>query len=236
MKLKDLVHNWLLGGADPQVGLRLFLDYCQVQKSAARIISKNPDMHLQLIKIALLKKAELPYNIVIAPASTVIASEAKQSQNSQATKVRNQWPFLADPDCPPELKLLISDKITAYRNCVQHYEQLPNATTAQQQLITVQALVTNFINNHDIYKELKHYKDTGKILGQHAIFAQYQRILDLRNLQIMDLFKKKQNLEHAIWRTNSKIKKDKRPDLLHGRQEKLKEFKMQLAEVDRLLS
>lgn len=45
----------------------------------------------------------------------------------------------------------------------------------------------------------------------------------------------KKNLEYSIWRNESKIKKEKRPDLLHSRQEKIKELKMELVEVDRLL-
>lgn len=245
MKLQDLVHNWLLGGADPQVGLRLFIDYCSPNKAVARIISKSPEQHLQTIRLTLLKKAELPYTTSVIPAvSPVIPTAVEGSNNSarytgnnnQPPKLRNQWPFLANPECPSELKLLISDKITAYRNCVQEYDNISNATSTQEQHNAVRSLVTNFINNHNIYKELKTYKDTGKVLGQHAIFAQYQRLRDLRELNTMDLFKKKKNLEHAIWRNESNIKKSKRPDLLQSRQEKIKELKMQLAEVDRLLS
>lgn len=240
MTLSSLVHNWLLGGADPQVGLRLFMDYCEPNKAISRILSKDPSKHLQTIKSSLLKKAELPYTTSVIPTTTsVISTEAERSNDTarkQVNKLRNQWPFLSDPECPPELKLLISDKITAYRNCAQEYNNLSNATTANEQHNAVRSLVTNFINNHDIYKELKHYKDTGMILGDHTIFAQYQRIKDLRSLQTMDLFKKKKNLEHAIWRNERNIKSDQRADLLHTRQEKIKELKMQLAEVDRLLS
>src|SRR5690606_3083759 len=159
----------------------------------------------------------------------------QQLTDTNRGKIRSDWPFLADPECPPELKLLISDKITAYRNCIQEYDNLSKATSASELLNTVRSLVTSFIANHDIYKELKNYKDTGKVLGEHKIFVQYKRIKELRNLNTMDLFKKKKNLEYSIWRNESKIKKDKRPDLLHSRQEKIKELKMELAEVDRLL-
>src|SRR5690606_4957300 len=95
-----------------------------------------------------------------------------EPQTNDKRKIRSDWPFLADPECPPELKLLISDKITAYRNCIQEYENLPKAISASEQLNTVRSLVTNFIANHDIYKELKYYKDTGKVLGEHKVFAQ----------------------------------------------------------------
>lgn len=232
MTLQNLVHNWLLGGADPEVGLRLFMDYTNPSLPIARMISRSPEKHLQTIKVALLQQVELPLDTSIVSVAKVTYNEP---QTNDKRKIRSDWPFLADPECPPELKLLISDKITAYRNCIQEYENLPKATSASEQLSTVRSLVTNFIADHDIYKELKHYKDKGKILGQHKIFAQYKRIKDLRNLNSMDLFKKKKNLEYSIWRNESKIKKENRPDLLHSRQEKIKELKMELAEVYRLL-
>lgn len=228
MDLSTLVHNWILGGADPEVGFRLFMDYCEPNNAIARVVSKDPLRHLQIIKLALFKKANLPY-------TTAIASQEKLSVSS-LPKLRNQWPFLADPECPPELKLLISDKITAYRNCVQEYNNLTEASSSAAQHIAVRALVTNFINNHDIFKELKHYKETKKVLGEHRIFAQYKRLREFRNSSTMELIKKKKNLEHAIWRNESNIKKDPRAELFHKRTEKIKELKMQLSEVERLLS
>lgn len=233
MTLQNLVHNWLLGGADPEVGLRLFLDYVQPPLPIARIISKHPARHVQAIRVALLKKADLPLDLSIISSS---GPASREPQLASGGKIRNDWPFLSDPECPPELKLLISDKITAYRNCIQEYERLPDAATPAEQLSTVRALVTNFIANHEIYRELKHYKDTGKVLGEHNIFAQYQRIKDLRNLNSMDLFRKKKNLEFSIWRNENKIKKEDRPDLLHARREKIKALKLELAEVERLLT
>ncbi len=232
--LKNLVHNWLLGGADLEVGLRLFLDYTNPNLNVARIISKKPERHFQAIRTALLKAAELPFDF------SVITEPSVENNNTRALKenrfkLRGQWPFLADPECPPELKLLISDKITAFTKCGDLYGKLTDAKSKEEELGTVSSLVENFINNHEIYKELKHYSDYGRVLGKHVIFFQYQRIKDLRNLTTMDLFNKKKNLENNIWRTQSKIKKEKRADLLPGRELKLKELKMQLAEVNRLL-
>lgn len=230
INIQNFVHNWLLGGADHEVGLRLFMDYTNPSKPIARIVSKNPKIHLGIIKAALLKKAGLPYDIEIQPNSI-----QKTSLDEPKRKIRSDWPFLADPECPPELKLLISEKITAYSNCIQFYNKLTDAGSLNDQLLIVGTLVSNFINNHEIYQELNHYKGTGKVLGKHAIFEQFKRIKILRNLPTMDLFKKKKNLEHAIWRNESKIKNEKRNDLLPDRQNKVKELKLQLAEVNRLL-
>ena len=232
--MKDLVHNWLLGGADPEVGLRLFMDHCNPSLVTARIISREPSKHLQVVRTALLKASGLSFDF--RPSISLEAKTVQSgSDNSNRPKLRNQWPFLAEPTCPPELKLLVSDKITAYNECVREYGNLTAAVSPEEQLKSVRNLVESFISNHEIFKELKHYSDTGKVLGKHQIFQQYQRIKDLRNLNTLALFDKKKNLEHAIWRNESKIKKEKREDLLPARRNKIKELKMQLAEVMRLL-
>lgn len=228
MEVKNLVHNWLLGGADPEVGLRLFMDYVHANSAVSRLISKNPDRHLQTIRISLLKAAGLPLTFSVEQKK--IASQPQKEDY----RLRNQWPFLADPECPPELKLLISDKITAYTICVSEYDNL-TAGTHEDQLRSVSRLVDNFINNHRIFKELEHYNKNKSVLGEHEVFSQYKKLKALRGMTTMDLFKKKKNLENNIWRTESKIKNEKRQDLLSGRESKLKEFKMLLAEVNRLL-
>lgn len=232
--LTNLIHNWLISGADVEVGLRLFIDYAKPSKTVLRIVSKNPGKHLQTIKIALFKAADIPLDFT-APANTLIDTTALEGRKNSSIKLRNQWPFLSDPGCPPELKLLISDKITVFTNCVQLYNGLTNVTNNEEQLHTTSKLVDNFIENHKIYKELKHYLDNRKVLGEHPVFSQYMRIKALRNLSTMDLFNKKKNLENNIWRTKSKINKEKRLDLRPGREAKLKELNMQLAEVNRLL-
>ena len=232
--LKDLVHNWLLGGADPEVGLRLFMEYCNPSLVTARIISRDPAKHIQAIRTALLKASGMGFDFRPTTFREYKITPPVPLKSSMP-KLRNQWPFLADPTCPPELKLLVSDKITAYSECIKEYGNLTAAVSPQEQLKSIRKLVENFIQNHEIFKELKHYSDTGKVLGKHQIFQQYQRIKALRNLNTLALFDKKKNLEHAIWRNESKIKNEKRHDLLSSRKNKVKELKMQLAEVMRLL-
>ena len=237
--LSSLVYNWLLGGADPTVGLRLFMDYTAPNKSIANIVSKNPEKHLQLIKTALFKKADIPLgfqvNKVHIESKSEVIAKTHESNRKEQYKVRSQWPFLADPECPPELKLLISDKITIYSNCVKAYESL--ADVQENQLRDqLRILVTNFVDNHNIYRELQHYKKTKTTLGEHPIFAQIKRIKDLRNLNTMELFKKKKNLENNLWRNKAKLKNEKREDLVRQRNEKIKALQMQLAEVNRLLA
>lgn len=232
--LRNLIHNWLISGADVEVGLRLFIDYAKPSNTVLRIVSKNPGKHLQTIRIALFKAADIPLDFT-APANTSVDTTALEGPKNSSIKLRNQWPFLSDPGCPPELKLLISDKITVFTNCVQLYNGLTNVTNNEEQLRTAADLVSNFIENHRIYKELRHYLDNGEVLGEHQIFLQYKRIKKLKNLTTMELFKKKKNLENNIWRTQSKLTKGDRDDLRLGRESKIKELKMQLAEVDRLL-
>ena len=230
--LDTLIYNWLLGGADCEVGLRLFMDFCNPKLAIVRIVSKSPTKHQQVIKLALFRNAAIPYDFKInKPSANVEATTNKK----QLPIIRTQWPFLAENDCPPELKLLISDKITAYRNCVENYDQMVSATNTEERLKSVHSLVSNFIENHEIFRELKHYRDHKKVLGEHPMFAQYQRVKDLRTLKTLDLVKKKENLEHKIWRNKSEIKKGNKPELTSSRKAKIKQYEMELAEVLRLL-
>ena len=237
--LSSLVYNWLLGGADPTVGLRLFMDYTAPNMSIANIVSKNPEKHVQLMKTSLFRKADIPLDFQVNKARIEsradIIAKNHESNRKEQYRVRTQWPFLSDPECPPELKLLISDKITIYTNCVKTYESLSDAQ--ENDLCNkLRILVTNFVDNHKIYQELQHYKKTNTTLGEHPIFAQIRRIKDLRNLNTIELFKKKKNIENNLWRTKAKLKKEKRDDLVRQRNEKIKELQMQLAEVNRLLA
>lgn len=230
--MQDSVYNWLLGGADVNVGLRLFLDFCKPSTTSARIISKNPTRHLQVIKLALLKAADIPLNTGI-----VFSSHAhpETSKDKSRSIIRTRWAFLSDPDCPHELKILVSDKITAYRNCVEQYDKMLQATTSEQLLQAVRSLVTNFIENHEIFKELEYYKAHKKVLGKHPIFEQMNRIKQFRKLKTLELIKLKENLEHKIWRNKANIKKGDRPDLDDSRKAKIRQYEMELAEVLRLL-
>src|SRR5690606_15212366 len=84
---------------------------------------------------------------------------------SPAKKLRQDYAFLSEPGTPPELKVLVSNKITAYHAYKASHVKLFDCTTVDDELNTVRNLVENYIENHAIHQELSFYQKTRKILG-----------------------------------------------------------------------
>lgn len=230
-KVHAHIYNWLAAGAEAKVGLRLFIEYCSPNPAIKNLVTQNPEKHIQIIKAALCHKAGIKQSDT-NHAAPVTNNQLPVTNNKT---LREDWPFLSEPDCPPELKILVSNKITAYYNYVKAYNDIHKATTASEQINNVSYLVENYIENHLIFKELKHYKKHKKVLGKHPIFAHLKKLNNLRRLPILELVKRKDRIEHNIWRNKNKIRTDNRPDLLLQREKKIRQLEIELAEIIRLL-
>lgn len=112
-------------------------------------------------------------------------------------RIRDEFPFLDDEDCPIELRALVTDKVTAYRKyCIAHNQlqahQNGTAVIADEaELKNVTKLaVEEFEANRAIYDELNFYKSQGKILGVHPIFQALtlQREVNSMNKELLERF------------------------------------------------
>jgi hypothetical protein len=151
-------------------------------------------------------------------------------------KLRDEYPFLSSPTCPPELKILAADKITAYHTYCAAHRRLVDCCNPSEQLATVTELVEAFITNRLIYEEFAYYAQHGTVLGRHRIFEEYKQIRQLRSLPVIELFKLQQKLEYNIWRIQRLLKSKKQPHLRPDREQSLHAKSAQLAEVLRLLA
>ena len=98
--MRDAVQKWLESGAEVQAGLRLLSLYAK-NEHLAQLVTARPDRYKSLLIDTLCKTAGT------SPLTT--------PPPSSRPAFREQWAFLSEPDCPPELKILAADKITAYR-------------------------------------------------------------------------------------------------------------------------
>lgn len=97
--------------------------------------------------------------------------------------LREEFPFLNDKECPNELKILVADKITAWKEYSAAHDQLLKIESGElvlskeEQSEIAEKAKTAFEENQAIYDELNAYKETGKVLGKHPIFKtlQFQR-------------------------------------------------------------
>ena len=101
--------------------------------------------------------------------------------------------------------------------------------------ISISEVVENYLENRLIWAELVEYRDRGKVLGQHPIFAEMNRQDELEKLEMPELIKLEKNLLNKINRTKAQIAKGDKPHLNKERQDRVDEFEIDYRCVKRLL-
>lgn len=210
---------WLKTGADVHEGLRLLSVY-KPNPFLARMVEANPDKYRPLLIKTL----------------SGITREAVAATAGRTVRMRDEWPFLSEDDCPMELKILAADKITAWRNYSKNHEKLFSANSLEECLEAAKNCVFFYCQNRKIFSEFAHYKEHKALLGKHPIFQELDRLKDYRQMDVLSLVQKEKNLLQAIWRLKRRMGKGDRPDLDESRRELLGSKERELAEVRRLIS
>ena len=228
MTFTEQVTQWLQSGADYDAGLQLYVRAVGKGHPTIYILrKKTPDNYDLLIK-SLLHRAGIKTQSVSKSTSIPPAPNTK--------KIRQDYTFLSEPGTPPELKILVSNKITAYHEYKAAHAKLFDCTTTDDELNTVRNLVENYIENHAIHQELSFYQKNQTVLGKHPIFEEMQRLKHFRNTSKVDLYKRKRNIEHNIWRIEKLIKEGKKPHLDFERRKKIQTYQQELTEIDKLIN
>jgi hypothetical protein len=97
-----------------------------------------------------------------------------------ARSIRVEFPFLSEPNCPDEFKILVADKITAWNEYLERHKTLLSIESGE--LVTddaskaeiAKAAIASFDENQKIYDELVAYAESGKVLGVHPLFKKLQ--------------------------------------------------------------
>lgn len=211
------VENWLRTGAGIQEGLRLLSLY-KPNPYLARMVERHPDKYRHLLIRTLTGRDPAP-----TPA------------DRPARSFREDWPFLSRPDCPPELKILAADKITAWTNFAREHEKLFDCVTPEQCLEHAKNCVFYYQQNRKIFSEFAHYQDTGHVLGKHPVFGEVRRSHEMLSAGPIELMRRQHNLRAAISRLKRQMGAGGRPDLDAGRAELLAAKERELAEVEKIL-
>src|SRR5690554_3736222 len=216
--MRLLVLGWLKSGAPLEEGIRLFALSAGEDHPFLKLIRHNHAVCYPILFNELCRRAG------VSP-----------GELNSKVKFRDEWPFLSQADCPPELKILAANKITAYHNYTRSHELLFDCTNQEEQFATVKNLVENFIENREVLREFEYYRQHGHCLGKHRIFAELRALKALRKLSAVELMERKTKLEHNIWRIGDQLKKNKQPHLKVDRERRLQLKKNELAEVERLI-
>ena len=159
---------------------------------------------------------------VIGPIEVTATSKEEVFPNApnevkETVKLRDEFPFLDDPECPEELFILVGKKFAHYNAYVKAHKALmvvveneevidgPKIEMTPEQIFELaKTAVENFELNQDIYAELNYYKEHGKILGTHPIFFERNLKAKTEEMSVPDATKRMQNLENYIRRDSKK--------------------------------
>ena len=134
----------------------------------------------------------------LAEQNPVLAELLTNPDAQEGLKLRDEYPFLNDPNCPNEFKVLVADKITAYKNyAAKHAETLEaaDAGEAEDKLYELaKETLGNYEMNQEAKEELDFFRDTnGKILGKHPLLADLKLNQDVNEMTEADLVKARNN-------------------------------------------
>jgi hypothetical protein len=91
--------------------------------------------------------------------------------------IRKEFPFLNDENCPEVLLIAVGRKIAAYNKEKEINEKIIELNETNPESDELKELAEKAIHyfneNEKLYKELKHYGETGEILGEHEIFVEF---------------------------------------------------------------
>lgn len=204
-----------------------------IDNKQLHVILHNPIMVMAQAKEESGKKEE---TIEDKPDPVVLAEKEKVITGMKAVlKLREEFPFLSDPDCPDEFKILVADKYSAYIKFKEAHADLFKAENEDELLNASSTVVENVLDNQAIWDELNHYNKTGGILGNHPIFKRKDLREKYLALDIPSLISARENCKKRISGLNTEIKNNKKPEKLRDKQENLKAKEEELDILNKLL-
>ncbi|MHC1707497.1 MAG: hypothetical protein AB9842_08245 [Bacteroidales bacterium] len=263
--MKEQILNWLKYDRSWNSGLALYLKYgtslslkAALNRQGENILNRNM-LYEQLRKLSAIHQdqwnalLEVPvHNYKLKDKTTPVIEEKTAppvlvrnvedlklfmpEEALKAVRLRDEFPFLSQENCPNTLKILVADMITAYETYRKAHEKLFTAENEEEIENFARGTVENYLDNRLIWEELNHYKETGTILGEHPIFNEIDEMAEIKKLSAKDLSKKKGNIRSNISRLEKSLEKGDKPELNQERSEKIASYKRMLDVVDKLLS
>ncbi|MFC7345968.1 hypothetical protein ACFQO9_04455 [Chryseobacterium zhengzhouense] len=125
----------------------------------------------------------------------------------EGMKFRQEYPFLENENTPMELKALVTDKITAYRQYAGVVGTIISAENLEQSEEKLYELAKEALEayevNQEIKKELDFYRDSGRILGEHETLKDLKMIQDVNDMSEADLVKNRANAMKNVSKNNT---------------------------------
>lgn len=182
----------------------------------------------QITDLEKIKPANKPIAEIEVVAETVIAEQTaslddtasegstepeQAAQTTEQPKLADEYPFLDDPDCPDELKILVHDKLAAYRRYKEAHEQLAKHNSGEVTLTEEEALhlaktaTENFAESEAMKKELDYYRENNTLLAEHPRLKRIAMEREVNAMTNEEAHNFITNSKSTISRTKSALKK-----------------------------
>lgn len=127
----------------------------------------------------------------------------------EGLKIRDEYPFLNDSNTPDEYKVLVADKISAYKNYAMLHAQAlgadENGEPDEALYLLAKDAMKEWTLNQEIKEELDFYRDSnGKILGKNPKLAELKQNQEVLEMTEAELVKARSNAQKSV----SKYKDD----------------------------
>lgn len=200
---KEII-NYLKGPRPWAAGVALYLKYghnLMLRKTFMHRM-ESADLRVMLIeelrKLAGITPAELAQikRTASQGSEKTEATEAKKAQVEASPTVkkiirfREKFKFLDKPDCPDELKVLVSDMFTAlgkYKDAHAKLAEMPDDADLTEAARLAEECVENYLANREMWEELEYYQEHGEVLGKCAKLRALKESKELEAIDDLEL-------------------------------------------------
>lgn len=103
-----------------------------------------------------------------------IISLKEDTPETEKLKIREEFPFLNDDNCPDVMHVAVGKKIAAYYREIEINAKIHALKESNPEDEALEQLAKDAIEayqeNESLYQELVHYRDNGVCLGKHPLF------------------------------------------------------------------
>lgn len=159
------------------------------------------------------------------PTAADTATLATPEMTRRVLGFRERFPFLAQPDCPDILKILVSDMFTAYgawKDARRRLLDLPADADLKEAASLAETVVEKFLEDDAMWRELEHYRDHGEILGEAPVMARYFEEQEVSKMTDLALIKAKNAAKANLSKNRKRLRQC--PDTSKDRADMLREL------------
>jgi|GEM_PF-2676020 len=125
----------------------------------------------------------------------VPGEEIKALTKEESVSLRDEFPFLNDPNCPELLFIVVGKRIATWNIYLKLHAELQEINEGKKEVSQDDKLLITsncekaFNENRQLWDELKYFGETGEILGKHPIFRESVAKREVDGMTNEELFK-----------------------------------------------